>query len=429
MSDENVTPELLVLRDKIAALKRQNDALQAEVVRAKLTPQSQGTDAMRRQAAQFQIQNDQLNSELQIALQRAAAEAMNCANMQATIFSMEREIEELKQDVAMATLPSPTPGHQPNSDARNFRNKKVDLAILKASRNFQVGTEWLLSGEYTAAMFEELAGRLNETGAMEYATAVSENIVHLAPGNFRSLAVSLWQAAEVIAFEAGSAEAVRLLALLVKAKVPQDSELLWSLLGRVGDGVKKFPGSAKYLFELAAEILLNSTFSSTPGIHKRIQSEMVDFILLTAHALDRHPKEAMRFLYILGYKVPEVLSFASLRCGAHCINIAQRITICLANCVFGQKPPDAGFVSHALKLLVKIACVKADKDRSRELVSAHSTTSSSGDIPFKPPALFGHYAALLDAIVAELSKQDVSKGCKRLELNIIATFYKEITST
>ena len=429
MCDENVSPELMVLRDKIAALKRQNDALQAEVVRAKLTPQSQGTDALRRQAAQFQLLNDQLNAELQMALQRAAAETQNCTNLHATIFSMEREIDELKQEVAMASLPSASPYQPATSPAAERRSRRVNLAVLKASRNFQVGADWLLSGEYTHEMFEELARRLNETGAMEYATAVSENLAQLAPGNFRTLAVSLWQAAECLAFDAGNAAAVRLLALLVKAKVPQDTETLWSLLQKVGGGVKKFPGLAKSLFDLATLILLNSTFSSTPGIHKRVQSDMVDLILIAGHSLDYHPMQAMRFLYVLGYKVPEVLAFASLRCGSQCINIAQRITICLANCVFGQKPPAESFVSDSIKLLSRIACVKADKDRARELVSAHSTTSSTGEVPFKPPAIFGHYAVLLEPIVSELSKSEGSGRCRRLELNIIATFHKEITRT
>ena len=425
--DENVTPELMVLRDKIASLKRQNDSLQAEISRSRLTQASQ-PECMRKQLAQLQLVNDQLNGELSQAVNRAAFEAQRCANMHATIFQLEKELGEVKQEMVMASIPEATP---PSVDSP--RTVQAKLELLALSTNFQVGAEWVMTGNGGAEMICQISCRIDEANILDFAIGLCRNVHILAITNFRSFLSPLWQAAEAIAFseDAGNRKnALRLLNMLVKLRIPQDSETLRSTLQRIAGMIKKFPGFARDLFELANCIVVNSTFISTPGLFKKIQNEQADLCLTAAHSLmSAVACEAMRFLYAVAMRVPDVLSFSCLRCGPQCLNIAQRIVVALINHLFSKSGKHEMFIADGIRILARISCVKSDKDRPRELITSHSTTSSNGECQFKPPAIFGHYACLLPCITEELIKDAPPHGPRRLEVNILVTFYKELTST
>ena len=407
-----VSAEVMVLRDQLASLRRENQELQKDLRRKGLEPTQQVNP--------FQLENERLKAELQ---------AEQC-KYQGVIYSLEREVEDLRQEVSLASLP------EHFQVERDSSRKTAATIILKEdiqdSELRGLVTELCITGEGLDTVVTHLLKTQLTTVPVRFLSVFFALIPKITnASNFRQFVQPLWtfcvqcMSRPTVSDLEAMTKILDVSIRLVELRVPESHEDLLMTLSLLPAISRKFP-ALTHIVTFANTVLSNPAFASAQGVFKRLQTDLPEIILCVAHLIGSQAEsEAFQFLETLFYRSADPLGVCVFRCGADCPNVGQRILVGLVNALIAVDDRDiTTTIVSGIKILARLACARSER-RSKILSASHSSNGSFTRLP----QLLGYHTPLLLVVVEMISEDSRFQNIvSRLELSLLVKLYSDLCS-
>ena len=346
-------------------------------------------------------------------------ETEKCQRFQGIVKSLETEVEELKQDLALAALPESALAGTIEPSSHSSQHKL--LMFLGQVDNEDIAEQIRLWVVGSARIEDVISATINylETNEVnnlgEFVQTLIKESGSICSGNFNDVLQPLFVCmVRRICSKEDTSSVVGLMSL-IEMRVPQDQSMLTELLSGVIRLMKKKP--SEQCFQLIHKIIKLPLFTSIPNIFAKLPSEQSDLILVVSHAIEQFPHDCMMILEFLIFKSHDCLNLLSFRCSPECLNVAQRIVVFLTNQVYKLHSEHLHAVKSGIRILARIACVRSDRA---------SKLPSSKDCEFKPPHMFAHYAILLKVIASRLNDDPQFEAVSKLDVTLVRRLYTDL---